>query len=92
MSTHRTNSGVKFLDAFEQVEGEGGTGKVNSEILLQMQGDTSTPQATGGEAPVAPTPASGLEDALLYQGLDELGLDGTGTTQFHQSERALFVN
>ena len=57
-----------------------------------MQGDASAPQTAGREAPVATTSARGFQNALFYHGLDDLGLDGTGATQLHQSERGLFVN
>ena len=47
-----------------------------------MQRDASAAQAAGGKTPVTASFATGLRDALLNQGLNELGLDATGAARF----------
>jgi hypothetical protein len=65
-ASHCAQSGVKFVDTFEQIEYESGTGKVDPKIALQMNRDASSPQAAGGKAPVAAASAGGLQYPLLH--------------------------
>ena len=60
----RAQSGIEFLNAFEQVERECGAGNIDPKVALQVQRDARAPQAAGGETPVAPASAAGLENAL----------------------------
>jgi hypothetical protein len=92
LTNHHAQSRVELLDAFEQIESESGTGKVDPEVALQMKRDASASQAAGGKAPVVATSANGLQDPLLHQGLDELGLDGKAAAQLGQGEGPLFVD
>ena len=92
LSPQCAQPGIEFLDAFEQVERECGTGNIDPKVALQVQRDACAPQAAGGETPVTPASAAGLQYALLYQGLDEFGLDGTGAAQFDQCESRLLVD
>ena len=83
---------IEHLDAFEQIKRESGTGQVYPQIALQVQRDARALQAAGGEAQVAAASASGLQYALLYQVLNELGLDSTGAAQVGQGESGLLVD
>jgi len=85
-------AGIEFIDAFEQIECESGTGKVDAKITLQVQRDTGAPQAAGGKAPVATLSAGGFQDAVFHQDLDEFGLNGTAAAQFRQGERRFLVD
>jgi hypothetical protein len=85
-TSHGAQSGVKLVNAFEQIEHKSSTGKVDPKIALQMKRDASSPQAAGGKAPVVAASAGRFQYPLLHQGLDELGRDGKAAAQLGQGK------